>query len=80
MLQMKNTIISYANLSKELKAAFRQWLQLKTPDLISFPFKGQHMKGYIFNHMDNNYLIIMQLAGMESLDDSIDNIDVNEEF
>lgn len=57
---MNNTIITYAGLSKELKAAFKEWLAFKAPQLISFPLKGKHMKGYVFNHQQGNYLVVMQ--------------------
>ena len=80
---MKNTIVSYANLNGDLKMAFLDWLETKTRDLISFPFQGKHMKGYIFNHDQNNYLVITELqinnATNTSLED-IEQIDIEEEI
>lgn len=80
---MKNTIVSYANLKGDLKMAFIEWLEARARDLISFPYQGKHMKGYIFNHDQNNYLVITQLqfnnAMNTSLDD-IEKIDIEEEF
>lgn len=77
---MKNTIVSYANLSKDLKVAFKEWLGFGTRDLISFPFQGKHMKGYIFNHQGGNLLVVMQLAQYESINDNLEELDINEEF
>lgn len=80
---MRNTIISYANLSQEVKAAFRYWLNDRTRDLISFPFKGKHMKGYIFNHENNNYLVVMQLqheGPMSANYDDDEDFDILEEI
>jgi hypothetical protein len=61
-----NTVISYSSLSSELKKAFKSWLNFRQRDLISFPFQGKHMKGYIFDHETKKYLVVMQL----SIDDS----------
>ncbi|MBD3636416.1 MAG: hypothetical protein HUJ25_03665 [Crocinitomicaceae bacterium] len=77
---MKNTVISYANLSKELKQAFSRWLRFSTPELISFPFKGMHMKGYIFNHDEQNYLVVMQLQHNNEINVNLENLDIYEEF
>lgn len=77
-----NTVISYNSLSLDLKKAFRNWLDLKPRDLISFPFKGKHMKGYIFDYDQKKYLVVMQLQ----LDDAtistpeIENLNLNEEM
>lgn len=60
---MKNTIISYKSLKGEVKKSFRNWLVEKDPSLISFPFKGRHMKGYVFDYETCKYLVIMYLAG-----------------
>ncbi|UKN01404.1 hypothetical protein K6119_16885 [Paracrocinitomix mangrovi] len=83
---MTNTIISYANLSEDLKTAFKNWLTRNAPDLVSFPFKGKHMKGYIFNHQEKKYLVVMKLAtgnGEEILNANVDlgEVDqINEDF
>ena len=80
---MKNTIVSHANLSLETKMAFKEWLSMKTRDLISFPFQGKHMKGYIFNQGEDNYLVVMQLNAENIFNASLEGIeqlDINEEF
>lgn len=80
---MKNTIISYANLSQDVKEAFKSWLTDRARDLISFPFKGKHMKGYIFNHGTNNYLVVMALNADRPVSanyDDEDDFDIHEEF
>lgn len=59
---MSNKIISYSNLKGEVKNAFKNWLQVREPELVSFPFKGQHVKGYVFDYEKCKYLVIMYLA------------------
>lgn len=59
---MKNTIISYQSLQGDLKNAFKNWLRQKNPDLVSFPYKGEHVKGYIFDYQTCKYLIVMYLS------------------
>ena len=78
---MKNTIISYTNLSLELQKAFRVWLDEKARELISFPFQGKHMKGYIFNHNNDSYVVIMQLhlnSAINSKLEPAERLDINE--
>lgn len=58
---MLNTIISYPNLSDDARVAFKTWLDSKPRELISFPFKGKHLKGYLFDYDFKKYLVVMQL-------------------
>ncbi len=75
---MKNTIVSYSSLKGEIKKAFRNWLSDHDPSLISFPFKGRHMKGYVFDYQACKYLVIMYLAGDTS--EALDLTYLHEEF
>ena len=80
---MRNTIISYANLSQDVKMAFKEWLEARTRDLISFPFRGKHMRGYIFNHDQNNYLVISPPQFEDFSDtffEDLEPLDINEEI
>ena len=56
-----NTVITYKSLSSELKKAFKSWLSIKPRDMISFPHKGKHMQGYIFDHEAKRYLVVTEL-------------------
>ncbi len=75
---MTNKIISYQSLKGEVKKAFKNWLQQKDPDLVSFPFKGQHVKGYIFDYETCKYLVIMYLSN--NTPNSLDIAFVNEDL
>lgn len=80
---MASTIVSYTNLSNDVKSAFRLWLEKKGRELISFPFHGKHMKGYVFNHEQNNYIVVMQLHSASSINTSMESaekLDINEEI
>jgi len=74
---MSNRIISYSSLGGDLKKAFKNWLIQKDPELISFPFKGMHVKGYAFVYQACQYLIIMYLINGKAQSGLIN---VNEEF
>jgi len=54
---MKN-IVYYSDLSLTIKKAIKDFLLVRTPEIISFPFKGKHMKGFFFIWENINYLII----------------------
>lgn len=54
---MKN-IVFYQDLSASLKAAVKKLLLEKTPEIISFPFKGRHMRGFFFIWENITYLIV----------------------
>ncbi|MEX1000513.1 MAG: hypothetical protein WDZ35_00210 [Crocinitomicaceae bacterium] len=72
---MKNKIISYANLTEEVKKAFRMWLDMAHRELISFPLKGKHVSGYIFNHDQEKYLVIMSLQQQQAVIPSLQEIE-----
>ncbi|MFT4601035.1 MAG: hypothetical protein ACI857_001212 [Arenicella sp.] len=75
---MSNRIISYSSMGKDLKNAFKNWLKLTDRELVSFPFKGNHVKGYLFDYQKCKYLIVMYLKNDPSIE--IDMADFNEEF
>ena len=54
---MKN-IVYYSDLSATIKNAIKDFLLVRSPEIISFPFKGKHMKGFFFIWENINYLII----------------------
>ena len=54
---MKN-IVYYHDLSLTIKEAIRKLFTERTPEIISFPFKGRHMKGFFFIWENITYLII----------------------
>jgi len=54
---MKN-IVYYSDLSTTIKSAIKDFLLVRSPEIISFPFKGKHMKGFFFIWDNINYLII----------------------
>lgn len=54
---MKN-IVYYHDLSSSIKEAVKKFFVEKTPEIISFPFKGRHMKGFFFMWENITYLII----------------------
>lgn len=54
---MKN-IVYYSDLSTTIKNAIKDFLLVRSPEIISFPFKGKHMKGFFFIWENINYLII----------------------
>jgi hypothetical protein len=54
---MKN-IVYYNELSSSIKKAIKDFFSERAPDIISFPFKGKHMKGFFFIWDNINYLII----------------------
>jgi len=54
---MKN-IVYYSDLSTTIKNAIKDFLLVRSPEIISFPFKGKHMKGFFFIWDNINYLII----------------------
>jgi hypothetical protein len=74
---MSNRIVSYSRLSEELKMAFRIWLNQKKPELISFPFKGMHVKGYAFDYQMCKYMVIMYLKNEPN---NMNALHVNETF
>lgn len=54
---MKN-IVYYNELSTSVRQAIKEFFAGRTPEIISFPFKGKHMKGFFFIWENINYLII----------------------
>lgn len=54
---MKN-IVYYHDLSSSIRDAIKNFFLDKTPEIISFPFKGRHMKGFFFMWENITYLII----------------------
>ncbi len=54
---MKN-IVYYHDLSSSIRDAIKTFFLEKTPEIISFPFKGRHMKGFFFIWENITYLII----------------------
>lgn len=53
-----HTIVFISELAQNVKDAVLKFFTLKNPDVISFPFKGRHMKGFFFNWNNTSYLII----------------------
>ena len=74
---MSSRIVSYSSLSGELKKAFKNWVNQKNPELISFPFKGMHVKGYAFDYQKCKYMIIMYLKNEPA---KMNLLQVNEAF
>jgi hypothetical protein len=58
---MNNKVVSFSSLTGDLKKAFINWVNLKSPNLISFPYNGKHMKGYLFDYESCKYVVIMYL-------------------
>ena len=54
---MKN-IVYYNDLSLSIKEAVKKLFSERAPEIISFPFKGRHMKGFFFIWENITYLII----------------------
>lgn len=54
---MKN-IVYYHDLSSNIREAVKKIFLEKAPEIISFPFKGRHMKGFFFMWENITYLII----------------------
>jgi hypothetical protein len=54
---MKN-IVYFNELSLGIKEAIKKLFSERTPEIISFPFKGRHMKGFFFMWENITYLII----------------------
>ncbi|MBI3133467.1 MAG: hypothetical protein HYZ14_02220 [Bacteroidetes bacterium] len=54
---MKN-IVYYNDLSMAIKDAVKKLFSERTPEIISFPFKGRHMRGFFFIWENITYLII----------------------
>jgi hypothetical protein len=54
---MKN-IVYYNELSAAIKNAINDVFSTRRPEIISFPFKGRHMKGFFFLWDNINYLVI----------------------
>jgi hypothetical protein len=54
---MKN-IVYYNELSAAIKKAINDVFTQRAPEIISFPFKGKHMKGFFFLWDNINYLVI----------------------
>lgn len=54
---MKN-IVYFNELSQSIKEAIKKLFTERTPEIISFPFKGRHMKGFFFMWDNITYLII----------------------
>lgn len=52
---MKN-IVYFNELSLGIKEAIKKLFSERTPEIISFPFKGRHMKGFMWENI--TYLII----------------------
>lgn len=54
---MKN-IVYYSELSLTIQQAIKDLLKNKNPEIISFPFKGKHMRGFFFLWENIKYLVI----------------------
>lgn len=54
---MKN-IVYYSELSLTIQQAIKDLLKNKSPEIISFPFKGKHMRGFFFLWDNIKYLVI----------------------
>lgn len=54
---MKN-IVYFNELSLSIKEAIKKLFSERTPEIISFPFQGRHMKGFFFMWENITYLII----------------------
>ena len=79
---MKNTLISYGNLDKEIKQLFKEWLNDDYQDEITFPFRGAMATGYLFQHEDTNYLIAMNAKAVMNVvdeDEEDEDVDVDAE-
>ena len=76
---MKNRIITYSNLSDELKKAFRTWLNMAHREIVTFPFKGRDTEGYIFDHEQQQYLVVMSAKQRLTIPNvlEIEQIDLN---
>lgn len=55
--KMKN-IVYYHELSQGIREAIRKFFMERTPEIISFPFRGKHMRGFFFMWENMTYLII----------------------
>lgn len=55
--KMKN-IVYYHELSQTVREAIRKFVVERAPDIISFPFRGKHMRGFFFMWENMTYLII----------------------
>jgi len=54
---MKN-IVYYNDLSLSIKDAVKKFFSERAPEIISFPFKGRHMRGFFFIWESVTYLVI----------------------
>ena len=77
---MRSIVVKYSKLTKPVREAVDNFLNDNDPDLISFPYGGKLMKGFIFNHDDNRYLVIndVLIENVEMDDDDMDDGDVSE--
>jgi len=63
---MESVIIHKAELQGELQLAVKNWMRKQRPQLIAFPYKGLHMRGYNFYWNNISYFIIKEIVSKKS--------------
>lgn len=78
---MKNVIVRLSSLKGEIRDEVMAMLEETDPDMISFPYGGKMVQGFIFKWEDTSYLIIQSEVATGSYveDDDDDDDDDSED-
>ncbi|MBI3134019.1 MAG: hypothetical protein HYZ14_05015 [Bacteroidetes bacterium] len=79
---LKKIVSSVAKLDSDVRLALKEFNEANDPAVITFPYQGKEMRGYIFTYKGIDHLIIIGAAGAPAIgddDDDVDAMDIGEE-
>lgn len=76
---MKNVIVKLSELTGELKQSVQNLLKESDPEVIAFPYRGKHVRGFIYSWKDISYLIIQNVVSGGNIEDDFTDFE-NVEF